>query len=173
VYGASDTPPGGAFTQVQARFQRKIGRGTRLVIGHSLGSVIAYEALCRLRHGVRSFVTVGSPIATPRLILEPLRRRQRRMLGAADDARFAWPGVARWTNVFAAADVWCVPVLRLAPVFDPRIRDVAVTHGSTLAPSASHALPQYLHHREVAEELARSLAESATDAERGPASTAA
>ena len=46
---------------------------TRVVIGHSLGSVVAYEYCCRRKpEGVELLVTLGCPLGIPRLIFDRL-----------------------------------------------------------------------------------------------------
>ena len=148
----------GAYFQVQARLDAALDMDTQVVLGHSLGSVIAYEGLCRSAHRVQSLITVGSPIATPRLIMEPLRERQYRELNYPTSRPRPWPGVDRWVNFFAPADVWSVPIKRLAPIFDPRICDVEVVHGNPHRAVETHKLTTYLKHAEVCEEIARGLA---------------
>ncbi|WP_326663997.1 hypothetical protein [Streptomyces canus] len=72
---------------------------TRVVVGHSLGSVVAYEALCRLTgHGVRALVTLGSPLGVP-LVFE-------RLVPAPRKSICVWPGAGvRWTNLYDRHDV--------------------------------------------------------------------
>jgi hypothetical protein len=52
-----------------------VDEDTRVVVGHSLGSVVAYEALCRLGVDgpVRAFVTLGSPLGIRGLVFNRLR----------------------------------------------------------------------------------------------------
>jgi hypothetical protein len=64
---------------------RLVDEGTRVIVGHSLGSVVAYEACFRLPRPLRLLVTIGSPlglatIVRPRLqpqppVFPPLVRR--------------------------------------------------------------------------------------------------
>ncbi|MFE7400000.1 alpha/beta hydrolase [Streptomyces sp. NPDC057557] len=50
-------------TAARERVQEQIGPDTHVLIGHSLGSVIAYEALCAMPgHPVKALVTLGSPL---------------------------------------------------------------------------------------------------------------
>ena len=154
----------GAYFQIQARLDDAIGPDTRIVIGHSLGTVIAYEGLCRLPHQVDTFITVGSPIATPRLILQPLRERQYRELNYPTSRKPPWPGVERWLNFYAPADVWSVPVKRLAPIFDSRIRDIEVKHGNPHDFVETHKLTTYQKHREICDEIARGITGTPTPA---------
>ncbi|WP_329563270.1 hypothetical protein [Kitasatospora sp. NBC_01266] len=95
-----------------------IGADTRVVVGHSLGSVVAYEALCALPgHGVRALVTLGSPLGIP-MIFDRLQPEPGR-----------WPGVPTWTNVADAGDVVAL-VKDLRPAFGPRLRSALVHNGS-------------------------------------------
>lgn len=152
---------GGAFDQVQARVNDKLGDDTRVVIAHSLGTVIAYEALCTRRHEVDTFITIGSPIATPYLILEPLRDRLRRRLGCDPGYCLPWPGVRRWVNFYAPADVWSVPVKKLAGIFGGKagqtIEDIEVVHGNPRDFKETHQLTSYLRHSVISDVIAEAL----------------
>jgi len=79
-------------------------RDVRVVIGHSLGSVIAYETLCALTDYSVEMLTLGSPLGIRNLIfdrLQPLPQPDR-----LDGLRGAWPaGVQRWVNIADAGDV--------------------------------------------------------------------
>ncbi len=70
----------------RSRVTDLIGPGTQVVVGHSLGSVVAYEALHALDasdtiegpedepgHRVRALVTLGSPLGIPNLIFDRLQ----------------------------------------------------------------------------------------------------
>jgi hypothetical protein len=53
----------GLRAQVLERVAAEIGPDTRVLIGHSLGSVVAYESLCAHPYWpVRTLVTLGSPL---------------------------------------------------------------------------------------------------------------
>lgn len=104
----------------QQRVAKLIGEDTRVVVAHSLGSVVAYEALCTLPgHRVRALVTLGSPLGLPmifdRLLPEP----------------GCWPGGEglTWTNLADAGDVVAL-VKDLRPRFGPRLRNAVVHNGS-------------------------------------------
>jgi hypothetical protein len=59
---------------------------TRVIIGHSLGSIVAYEALCRKPENVLSFISLGSPAGIRNLVFDKLTPRPSAMgIGA-------WPG---------------------------------------------------------------------------------
>lgn len=83
---------------IDAVEERLASGGPFVVVGHSLGSVIAYEALCRKTYDVPLFVTIGSPLG-----LTEVRDGLRRLLGRDD---LAPPqGVAHWLNVADRLDV--------------------------------------------------------------------
>ena len=97
---------------------------TRVVVGHSLGSVVAYEALHRKPANVRSFVSIGSPLGIPNLIFHRLRPGPG-ALGICE-----WPGKVRlWTNIADKGDVVANPKL-LQPLFGGELKDLPVSNGS-------------------------------------------
>jgi hypothetical protein len=171
----------GAYFQVQHRFTTELNkepdRSPCVVIGHSLGTVVAYEGLCRNAHGVHTFITIGSPLGTPHLIVEYLKKRVSNRVSNKDQAAASglpWPGVRRWVNFFAGADVWCVPVPRLRPLITGGdLTDVEVQHGTPHDPVITHRLQTYLaQHVEIGDEIARALAACSTDQAHAPGTTA-
>jgi hypothetical protein len=85
----------------RARVTALIGPDTRVVVAHSLGSVVAYEALCTVPgHLVRALVTLGSPLGIGNLVFD-------RLDPAPVDGRGEWPGSEGlvWTNVADGGDV--------------------------------------------------------------------
>jgi hypothetical protein len=96
---------------VLARVREQIGEDTRIVIGHSLGSVVAYEYLCHERpSAVELLVTLGCPLGIPNVVFDKLSP-------PPVDGAGGWPGsVPAWVNV---ADPNDVVALRksLAPLF--------------------------------------------------------
>lgn len=99
-------------TYAQTQVLNLIGPETRLVIGHSLGSVVAYEALHRA-HGARlsvdskvAFITLGSPLGIKNIVYEQLQPQPPRVP----------PTINRWDNVAARDDLVAVE-MRLKPHF--------------------------------------------------------
>jgi hypothetical protein len=84
-----------------------IGEDTRLVIGHSLGSVVAYEAMHRSEHPV-ALITLGSPLGLQGVVYPRLRPQPPRVPAS----------VTRWENI-AAEDDLVAARLDLEPYFDP------------------------------------------------------
>jgi hypothetical protein len=129
----------GLRAAARARVCALIGEETRVVIGHSLGSVVAYEALCALPgHGVRSLVTLGSPLGIGVIYarLEP--------------GGECWPGgeSLAWTNLADAGDVVALFKDLRAP-FGERVRN-AVVHNGSHAHDATAYLTDELTGRAVA-----------------------
>lgn len=85
-----------------------------MLLGHSLGSVIAYDTLWELSHDGRAqrvdlFLTMGSPLAT--------RFIRRRMCGAGLAGPLAYPrNIRRWVNLSARGDTTALQP-RLKPFF--------------------------------------------------------
>jgi hypothetical protein len=108
--------------RVGRRFTAVVTPETRVVVAHSLGSVIAYRALVRgLAPDVHTFVTLGSPLGSPMVLngLDP----------APVDGVGVWPGgVQRWVNVAAVGDK-AAEASRLAEHFGPRVEDRLVDNG--------------------------------------------
>lgn len=137
--------------------------GSVCLVGHSMGSVIAYEALWELTHEdgrevpVDLFVTLGSPLAMSYV--------QRRLLGVGDGSGRYPAGIRKWVNVSAVGDLVSVNE-RLADSFAPMLSQGLVDsiedhHGdvytafrndSGLNPHRSYG---YLVHPRVGETFAR------------------
>ena len=107
--------------QIQARFAEAITSDTRVVVAHSLGSVVAYEALAAHPNwNVPTLVTLGSPLGIRNIILDRLHPAPEQT--AAGGVRGRWPGsVTRWTNIADRRDFVAL-VKKLHEVFDPRTR---------------------------------------------------
>lgn len=114
---------------VRERVMNVIDADTRVVVGHSLGSVVAYEVLCQLRteYGDRqgpALVTLGSPLGIPNLVFDRLEPAPTGGVGA-------WPCTegARWTNVVDAGDVVAL-VKDLRPLFGMELAGFEVNNGA-------------------------------------------
>ncbi|MFB7608988.1 antibiotic ABC transporter ATP-binding protein [Streptomyces gardneri] len=117
----------------QARVADEIGDDTRVLVAHSLGSVVAYEALCaHPEWPVTDFVTLGSPLGLQGIVFD-------RLLPGPVDGVGGWPGpVRRWTNVADPGDIVAV-VNELATRFGDGVRDEQITNGTRM-----HDLTRYL-----------------------------
>jgi hypothetical protein len=105
-YFADEDGVGGRVREVlKAPLRQMLAAGERvLLIGHSMGSVVAYDALWELTHYERIagkidlFLTIGSPLG--------MRFVQARLLGRAQAEPARYPGcIRRWFNVAAQGDL--------------------------------------------------------------------
>jgi|SRR5271165_4134826 len=89
----------------QQRIEDAVGPDTRVLVAHSLGTVVACETLCRHPEWpITDFVTLGCPLAADVVLgfLEP----------AAENGRGEFPGGIRsWINVRNADDPACLQLL--------------------------------------------------------------
>ena len=129
--------------EVCGRVARYVTPETKVLIGHSLGSIVAYETLCaHSEWKVHAFVTLGSPLGIRNLIFEKLKPCPR-------GGRGVWPAaVQQWTNIADAGDIYAL-VKRLGPLFGAKIEDQLVHNGAT-----AHRVTSYL----TAEETGRAIA---------------
>ena len=127
-----------------------VSSDTRVLIGHSLGSVVAYEALCRHSHWpVRAFVTLGSPLGLRHLIFD---RLQPTPVPCNPGLRGSWPGsVDTWANIADSGDV-VAAVEDLRPLFSHRIKQIRVYNGAH-----AHDMRPYLTDRATGEAIAEAL----------------
>ncbi|MFG2129959.1 serine peptidase [Streptomyces sp. NPDC048751] len=112
-----------------------------VVVAHSLGSVVAYEALHDLAGelDVRLFLTLGSPLALPHAVFHRLDPAPLDGLGSRP------PGTRRWVNVADVGDFVAVPKGQLARVF-PGVEELPEI---SIAPLWPHSVLDYLRHPSV------------------------
>ncbi|MFI5532104.1 serine peptidase [Kitasatospora sp. NPDC051853] len=114
-----------AREEVAARIAR---HRPRVVVAHSLGSVVAYEALQahpELRPEL--FLTLGSPLALPRLVFDRLVPAPR-PAGTPQPRGAGLPGGTRWVNIADPGDPVAVP-----PGLGGYFAGVAMDHTSTVS----------------------------------------
>lgn len=119
---------------------------TRVIVAHSLGTVLTYRALTRHPEwNVHTLVTLGSPLAG-------LAAMPGGFLTIGDDGIAAWPGsVQRWVNVAAVGDK-VTEAGPLATVFGPKVEDRKVDNGAR-----AHDPEPYLNSRVTGEAIAAAL----------------
>jgi pimeloyl-ACP methyl ester carboxylesterase len=135
----------------QDRVAEAVAGDTRVVVGHSLGSVVAYEALCaHPEWPVRALVTLGSPLGIRNLIFDQLVPRP--VAGDSGELQGAWPGAAEsWVNVADAGDVVAL-VKDLRPLFGMGVDCYLVDNGSH-----AHDVKPYLTAAETGAAIAAGL----------------
>ena len=124
-----------------------IGPETRVVIGHSLGSVVAFEAAHRSPVNLRALVTIGSPLGLRTIIADLVRPQPPGYP----------PRVGRWVNVgdpddFVAAE----PDLRALFAHDCPAGAELVGYAIE-NDSKPHSAASYLTTPEVGEAVAKAL----------------
>ena len=121
------------------------GGGPFVVIGHSQGSMVTYQALMELGAAleVELYVTIGSPLGLPQ-VTDVLKQWHGQTLPIP-------AGVKRWVNIAQDGDIVCLDQ-SLADEFSaagkPRIEDQRV-EGVVWPPSKAHSASRYLSRRET------------------------
>jgi hypothetical protein len=128
------------------RIAAEITDDTSVLIAHSLGSVVAYEALCANPDWpVTDLITLGSPLGLRRVVFD-------RLDPAPTDGVGAWPGgVRRWTNIADPGDIVAL-VGTLAPRFGENVDDRPISNGIRM-----HDLLRYLTAHATGNAVARGL----------------
>lgn len=125
---------------------------TRVIVGHSLGSVVAYEALCAHPEWIINiFISLGSPLGHRGLVFD-------RLSPAPSNNRGVWPGQTRnWVNVADRGDIVATDKY-LSSLFGPDVIDLSVHNGSH-----AHDILPYLTASEVGATIAHGLGNDADD----------
>lgn len=115
---------------VQAEFSTAMEARPRLVIAHSLGSVIAYDWLrSHAPTSATTLITLGSPLG-----LYPVLRE---LYPFADVSQAPWPvGIDTWVNVAAKEDV-VASVKELHGLFAGKIQDLPASNSRGSAHDAT------------------------------------
>lgn len=133
--------------QIQLRVHRLIADDTRLVIAHSLGSIVGWEACQSSTHALPMLITIGSPLGLDTVVYPRLQ-----------PAPPTFPAlVERWVNVAHRDDIVAVEP-HLAPLFpspDARRVEDRIPSSTRDHHSATTYLEQADLGRAVAEALRR------------------
>jgi hypothetical protein len=128
----------------------EIDQETRVVVAHSLGSVVAYEALCALGAGPGAggivLVTLGSPLGIRNVIFD-------RLVPQPINGCGVWPApVRRWVNIADRGDIVAL-VKSLSTRFGDGVEDIVVHNGAR-----AHDVVPYLTAEETGRVIATALA---------------
>lgn len=132
--------------EVQSRATSLVGDDTRIVISHSLGSVVGWEACQILQRTIPTFITLGSPLGLDTVIYPRLRPSPPTFPSA----------VKRWINVAHPDDVIAVEQ-RLAALF-PSLDSREVEDLNPLSRSEHHSAVTYLEEPVVGLAVVEALA---------------
>lgn len=121
--------------EVRDRTQAAILPSTRVVVGHGLGAVIAYEALCALSDSVSvAFVSLSAAMCGPQEVFARLEPAPRNEQGH-------WPAsIRRWSNVVAHSDPTAMIAPQLTERFGPGIEDEVIEIKSSCGELNSYLL---------------------------------
>lgn len=132
---------------IQERIAHNMLAGTRLIIAHSLGTVVAYEAICaHPEWKIEGLITMGSPLGIHNLVFD-------RLIPHPLDGTGQWPeGLKWWTNVADEGDIVAIEK-HLSNRFGSKVEDwvidngIAEVHGAEkyLAQPAVGASLRHLH----------------------------
>ncbi len=138
-----------ARTAARARVRVAIeDHAPQVVVAHSLGSVIAYEALMEPdMPAVPLLVTLGSPLAMPGVVYDRLRPPLQ------TECRTRPPAVSKWINIADPGDIIAIPP-HLSLQFDGITADLE----SAIHAFDFHRVRNYLRSSTVAATLAAQLA---------------
>jgi hypothetical protein len=137
----------GLRAKITNRVAQAIGPDTKVVIGHSLGSVVAYEVLCaHPEWEINAFITLGSPLGLRNVVFDKLRP-------VPENGQGVWPScVSTWTNLADGGDVVAL-VRELSLRFGPGVHDLRVSNGARM-----HDITSYLTAKETGNAIAEGLA---------------
>jgi hypothetical protein len=132
--------------EIRARPVERVTADTRVIVGHSLGSVVAYEALsAHPEWSVRALITLGSPLGIRGLIFD-------RLDPLPHEGKGCWPAcLTRWINIADRGDVVAL-VKSLAPLFGHELVDVLIHNGAK-----AHDVTPYLTAKETGKAIADAL----------------
>jgi hypothetical protein len=121
--------------QIQERVVSQITEETRVIIGHSLGSIVAYECLCKHPSWkIHTLVTVGSPLGiTPSVF--------KQLIPTPQAEKGDYPPVVKWINVADERDIVALEK-KLSSRFG-EVEDYSVKH-SDKALFSAHDVRCYL-----------------------------
>lgn len=130
---------GGSRTQIINRVAAAVTDRTRVIVAHSLGSVVAFEALHALDLSVEALITLGSPLGVPGYVYD-------RLQGPAEVPAC----LTSWTNINHPSEP-VAAVNELGPHFAPNhhgcmVQDLEIPTDSS---TPWHAIDAYLHRDEV------------------------
>lgn len=117
VHGIADRVRGIVKAEIE---KARAGSDSVCLIGHSMGSVIAYEALWELTHRddrparIELFLTLGSPLG--------MKYVQHKLLGVRDRSHRYPAGIGKWVNVSAVGDLVSVDE-RVGDDFAPMVTE--------------------------------------------------
>lgn len=110
--------------EIKNKVLAEITDDTRVLIGHSLGSVVCYEVLCQNPDlPIKAYVSLGSPLGIKRIVFDRLDPSPQNGIGSRPE------GVEKWVNIADAKDIVALEK-QLNPFFDGLIEDKLIDNGA-------------------------------------------
>ena len=134
--------------KIQARVEELLDRNSDLIIAHSLGSIVGWEASHRHKSALPMLLTIGSPLGLDSIVYPRLR---------PFPPTFP-PAVCRWVNIAHPDDIIAVEP-RLRPLFPSSDNRKVEDHAPT-SPRNHHAAEVYLEHAETGKAVSDALTHS-------------
>ncbi|CAL9620913.1 hypothetical protein [Streptomyces sp. enrichment culture] len=141
-----------AFPEERERARERVAallreRRPKVLLAHSLGSVVAYEALSRdPRLRVELLVTLGSPLAMRTVVFD-------RLAPPVHGRGTKPPGVVEWVNIADRGDPVAVPKGGISERFSGVVRD----HTASIHLVDPHMVKNYLRCAELVGEIRKFL----------------
>jgi hypothetical protein len=141
----------GVRSSVLSRVKDEVGDDTLIVIGHSLGSVVAYEFLAQFQPAnVTTFITLGSPLGIRNVVFDRLTPKPLNNNGT-------WPArLSRWANVADGRDIVAMQK-SLAPLFPPAPGNEGIVDELVNNGDEPHGIGPYLTSQPVGTVIAAAL----------------
>lgn len=119
--------------EIRNRVVAEITEDTRVLIGHSLGSIVCYEVLCQNPNlPIKMYVSLGSPLAIKKIVFDRLEPSPQEGIGSRPG------GIEKWINIADAKDIVALQK-KLNPFFDGIVEDKLIENGAN-----AHSATRYL-----------------------------
>ena len=120
--------------EAQERVLAHVADDTRVIISHSLGTVVAFECLHFIRKSIPLFITLGSPLGLETIIYPRLR---------PNPPTFP-PSVSKWINVAAEDDIVATELDLTSPFSDGKPTNSTLENYLVENGSSPHNAAHYL-----------------------------
>ncbi|MGK7950771.1 MAG: hypothetical protein AB4368_18820 [Xenococcaceae cyanobacterium] len=119
--------------EIKNRVLAQITEDTRVLMGHSLGSVVCYEVLCQNPNlPIKMYVSLGSPLGIKKIVFDRLDPSPQNGIGSRPK------GIEKWVNIADDKDIVALEK-KLNPFFDGLIEDKHIDNGAN-----AHNASRYL-----------------------------
>lgn len=110
--------------KIKNRVLAQITEDTKVLMGHSLGSVVCYEVLCQNPDlPIKIYVSLGSPLGIKKIVFDRLDPSPQNGIGSRPK------GIEKWVNIADDKDIVALEK-KLNPFFDGLIEDKLIDNGA-------------------------------------------